>query len=82
MIKITLQRTLDELNISRNKLAVDYKIRAATLHTLVKNETSLIKFETLETILNALNDIAQSKGINKTYTITDIIDYEYKGESD
>lgn len=81
MIRVTLQRTLDELGITRNKLAVDYKIRPATLHALVNGETTQIKFETIDTILNALNDMAKVIGVDKIYTITDIIDYEYvKGE--
>lgn len=77
MIKITLQDTLDELGITRNKLAVESKVRPATLHSLVKGHTTLIKFDTLNILLNTLNDIAIGKGINKVYTITDIIDYEY-----
>lgn len=78
MIKITLQKTLDELDITINKLAVEYKYRPATLYNLISGETTQIKFSTLDTILNMINEIAESKGINKTYTITDIIDYEYK----
>lgn len=77
MIKITLQNTLDELGITRNKLAVEAKVRPATLHSLVKEQASQIKFETLTSILNTLNDIAFENGINKRYTITDIFDYEY-----
>lgn len=81
MIKITLQNTLDELGITRNKLAVESKIRPATLHSLVKGHGAMIKFETLDALLNAINEIAIEKNINKRYTITDIIDYEYvKGE--
>lgn len=80
MIKVTLQNTLDELGITRNKLAVEAKIRPATLHSLVKGHASQIKFDTLSSILNALNDMALVKGADKIYTITDIIDYEYKRE--
>lgn len=77
MIKITLQDSLDELGVTRNWIAVNYKIRPATLHSLVKGDTSQIRFDTLTTILDALNDIAIERGINKEYTITDVIDYEY-----
>lgn len=79
MIKVTLQNTLDELGITRNWLAVYFKIRPATLHALINGETTQIKFETLAKILDALNDVAVEKGLNKEYTITDVIDYEYLG---
>lgn len=78
MIKITLQKTLDEIGITVHKLSVDYKIRSSTIYKLLSGETTQVKFSTLDTILDMLNDIAQSKGIDKTYTITDIINYEYK----
>ncbi|RKJ62045.1 XRE family transcriptional regulator [Butyricicoccus sp. 1XD8-22] len=78
LIKISLQRTLDEIDITVHKLSVDYKLRSSTIYKLLSGETTQIKFETLNIILNVLNNIAIEKGINKTYTITDIIDYEYK----
>ncbi len=82
MIFSSLQRTLDELDISKNRLAVEGKIRPNTIYDIVDNRITLIKLDTLESILNTLNRISREKGYFKTYTITDIIDYEYKGESD
>lgn len=75
MIDVTLQKTLDELGITRNKLAVEAKIRPATLHSLVKGDTTLIRFDTLCEILDTINNIADKKGIDKEYGIDDVIKY-------
>lgn len=77
MIKITLGDTLNDLGITRNKLAVESKIRPATINSLVKGDAALIKFDTLCTMLDTINDIAIEKGKGKQYTIKDIIDYQY-----
>lgn len=76
MIKSTLQNTLDELNITRNKLAVESKVRPATLQSLVDNKTASIKFDTLNALLDTINKIAQEKGMSKKYEINDIITYQ------
>lgn len=78
MIKFTLKDTIDELGISMYKLSAEAKSRGGTVQSLVDESAKSIRFDKLEALLNALNDIAQSKGIDKIYTITDIIDYEYK----
>ncbi len=78
MIKITLQDTLDELDVTIHKLSVEYKIRSSTLYKIISGETRQIRFDTLEVILNSINDYAQNIGIDKIYTVTDIIDYEYE----
>lgn len=80
MIKITLKNTLKELDISMYKLSTEAKSRGGTVQSLVDNSAKSIRFDKLDSLLDALNDIAIEKGINKTYTITDIIDYEYERE--
>ncbi|MCM3387341.1 XRE family transcriptional regulator [Ureibacillus chungkukjangi] len=77
MIKLTLKNTLKELDISMYRLSTEAKSRGGTVQSLVDNSAKSIRFDKLEALLNALNEIAEEKGVNKTYTITDIIDYEY-----
>jgi len=69
MIFSSLQRSLDELGISKNRLAVESKIRPNTIYDIVDNQITLIKMVTLETILDTLNSIAIEKGINKKLNI-------------
>lgn len=80
MIKFTLKRTIDELGISMYKLSTEAKSRGGTVQTLVDESAKSIRFDKLNALLDALNFIASEKGINKTYTISDIIDYEYVRE--
>ncbi|WP_244950992.1 helix-turn-helix domain-containing protein [Rummeliibacillus suwonensis] len=80
MIETTLQNTLDELGITRNKLSVESKVRAATLQSLVDKKASSLKFDTLNALLDTINDLAKQKGIDKIYEINDIITYQYKKE--
>jgi predicted transcriptional regulator len=75
-IKPTLQTTLDELGITRNKLSVESKVRPATLQTLVDGKASLMKFDTLKALLDAINEIAAKQGSTKIYRIDDVITYE------
>jgi DNA-binding Xre family transcriptional regulator len=74
-IRFNLGRTLDELGITRNKLAVESKTRPATVLDLVSGETKRIEIDTLINLLGALNTIASEQGINRNITISDIIEY-------
>ncbi|MEH7346002.1 helix-turn-helix domain-containing protein [Bacillus sp. JJ1532] len=71
----TLNETLDELNIKRNALAVEAKVRPLTINEIASGKAKQITFVTLKKILDALNQIAKDKGINKTYTIEDVVKY-------
>ncbi|MGE6615810.1 MULTISPECIES: helix-turn-helix domain-containing protein [Bacillus cereus group] len=75
LMVFTLGETLIELGITKNKLAVEAKIRPTTISNLVSGEVGLIRFDTLQAILDALNELAVEKGINKTYRIEDIVQY-------
>lgn len=75
-IKFTLTETLDRLGITRNKLAVESKIRPATIADLVHGQTKRIELGTLVSLLDTLNLLVEDKGIN--VTIEDIIKYEQK----
>lgn len=70
----TLGKTLERLEITKNRLSVESKVRANTIHSLAKNEAKAINFETMENIANALDQIAKSKGINEKIGITDILE--------
>ncbi|MED3089711.1 helix-turn-helix domain-containing protein [Bacillus toyonensis] len=71
----TLGETLEELGITKNKLAVEAKIRPTTISNLVSGEVGSIRIDTLLSILDTLNNLAIEKGINKIYKIEDVVQY-------
>lgn len=73
-----LDKTLKELGITRNALAVESKIRPLTVNEIESGKAKQINFVTLQSILKSINRIAAEKGINKTYTISDVFEYEPK----
>ncbi|MCM3271135.1 helix-turn-helix domain-containing protein [Paenibacillus elgii] len=73
-IQINLSKTLNELNITKNKLATEGKFRVATLHELENGKAKSITFEMLTNILDTANRISASEG-KRQITINDIIDY-------
>lgn len=78
--EINLEKTLGELGITRNALAVEAKIRPLTINEIVSGNVKQINFSTLESILEALNRIAKEKGKEKQFKVTDV--FEYIGEQD
>ncbi|MCY8099437.1 helix-turn-helix transcriptional regulator [Bacillus swezeyi] len=70
--KFNLNDILDELGITKNKLAVEAKVRPATIGDLCDGKTKRLELETIEKILNVLNDFSEAK----SYTIDDIILYK------
>ncbi|MDY8092419.1 helix-turn-helix transcriptional regulator [Paenibacillus polymyxa] len=66
---------LEELDISRNKLAVEAKIRPATVIDMVNGKTKRLELETLFHILDALNRIAHQRRFSRTITLANIIEY-------
>lgn len=71
-----LGKTLEELEITKNALAVEAKVRPATVGDLVSGNARSIQFDTLTAILNALNRKSFEKGKVKRYGILDVIDFE------
>lgn len=71
-VRPVLKETLENSKLTRNAIAVKAQIRPATLHDLVKGNSKSITFETLDKILNAMNELDESR----EYDITDIIFYE------
>lgn len=74
-IHFKLSETLEMIGATRNKIAVESKTRPATILDLASGDTKTIKLETLVNILNAINEIAHSHGLEKTFGIEDIIQY-------
>lgn len=74
-IKFKLAETIDELQTTRNHVAVESKTRPATILALAAGETRTIKLETLVNILDALNEITHKEGIDRVFGINDIIEY-------
>ncbi|MGG2065443.1 helix-turn-helix domain-containing protein [Bacillus sp. S14(2024)] len=76
----TLGKTLDELGITKNKLAVEAKIRPNTISSLVNGDANSIRIDTLQAVLDTLNILAAEKGFDKVYGIKDVVKYEKDGE--
>ncbi|WP_432352737.1 helix-turn-helix domain-containing protein [Sporosarcina sp. A2] len=74
-VKITLEQTIKAAKTSRNGIAVEGKIRPATINELCKGESKAISFETLRKIVDALNTLDTS---GKQHTIEDVMTIEYK----
>ncbi|MBZ4222490.1 helix-turn-helix transcriptional regulator [Bacillus wiedmannii] len=71
----TLGETMEEIGITKNKLAVESKVRPATISNLVNGEVGLVRIDTLQSILDALNQLAAENNIDKTYRIEDVVQY-------
>ncbi|OMD69285.1 helix-turn-helix domain-containing protein [Paenibacillus odorifer] len=75
MIKYNLEKAINELDITPNRLAVLAEVRPNTIGDLIKGNTKRIELETIEKILDALNYEASRKN-KKYYQIQDVIQYE------
>ncbi|GGH85120.1 hypothetical protein JOD43_003917 [Pullulanibacillus pueri] len=74
-IKFTLGETIEKMgdNITKNKIAVESKVRPATIASLVNGDARRIELDTLINILDALNNLNDG---NEKIGIHNIIDYE------
>lgn len=80
-VEITLSKTLSNLekkgiNLTRNAIAVEAKVRPSTVSDLANNNSKAIKLETLNDILNAMNRLVSTED----FTIEDIIKYKKEGD--
>ncbi|TKH45680.1 XRE family transcriptional regulator [Paenibacillus terrae] len=66
---------LEELDITRNRLAVEAKIRPATVIDMVNGKTKRLELETLVHMLDALNKFARQRRFTRTITLADIVEY-------
>ena len=71
-INIRLDQVIEEIGITKLKLAKVSDIRTTTISDLTTNKANVraLKLETLERIINALNEIQT----DKVYTLADIIE--------
>lgn len=76
MIELTLDKCLHEMGLSSNKLAVESNARPNTVIDIVNKKAQRIDFETLDKLLNGLNQIAINRGLTRRFDITDIINYK------
>lgn len=74
-IRFNLEQALDFLGMTRNKLSVEAKVRQATVLDLAAGESRTVKLETLVAILDALNETAKRRGIDRKFIIDDVIQY-------
>ncbi|MED3932909.1 helix-turn-helix domain-containing protein [Priestia megaterium] len=74
--KFVLEETLDFLDITPNQLAVATDIRPNTIYDMKDNKTKRIEIKYLNRIVETLNDFAEKKGINKKFTINDVMIWE------
>lgn len=73
-----LENILEELGINENKLSVVTGIRKQTLYLMSRNELKRLEMEYPKLILDALNDIAKEKELEKQFLIDDLFKYTYK----
>lgn len=74
-INIRLDKVIEEIGVTKLKLSKVSDIRTSTISDLTTNKTNVkaLKIDTLERIINALNELQA----DKVYTITDIIESEF-----
>ncbi|MBH9965596.1 helix-turn-helix domain-containing protein [[Bacillus] enclensis] len=92
-LKFKLAEILEEMDIAKNRLAVEGKIRPATVAKYAEGKMGRIEVATLVSILDTLNTLApivekESKEdpkkkpyTAKTYSLEDLIEYKYEGAS-
>ncbi|HDR4520631.1 helix-turn-helix transcriptional regulator [Bacillus cereus] len=74
-IQFTLEKTLNELNMSPYRLSVISQVRSNTITDMVNNQSSRINISTLELIITALNKIADERNLDRSYNINDVFIY-------
>lgn len=72
-ISITLNRILEELDVTPYRLSLTSGIRTNTIYSLVNNESKAINIELLGKLIDSVNLIASEKNIPRTYTISDFL---------
>ncbi|MBK5500921.1 MULTISPECIES: XRE family transcriptional regulator [Peribacillus] len=78
-IQFGLNEILGEIKETRNKIAVEAKVRPATIYDMAEGKTKRIELSTIESILDVINELARNvEGLNKTYTIDDLFKYSKK----
>lgn len=72
-VKITLNNTINKYEgLTRNAVAVEARVRPATVNDLCSDVSKAVKFDTLKRIVDALNTLTGER-----HTIEDVIIIEY-----
>lgn len=79
-VRVKLKEALDLLHISANRLAVEGKLRPATIYELLENRKKTITFETLASIIYTLNRIAKEMDSEIEFTVGDLLEYKENAE--
>jgi predicted transcriptional regulator len=74
-IEFVLSKTLKELDITPNYLAVESKVRPNTVYSMTSGEAKSLRVDILEKILITLNEIAETKGIQRVITTDDVVTF-------
>lgn len=74
-IQFTLEKTLNELNMSPYRLSVISQVRSNTITDMVNNQSSRINISALELIITSLNKIADERNLDRSYNINDVFIY-------
>lgn len=77
-----LNEILEEIEQTRNKIAVESKIRPATIYDMCEGKTKRLELSTINTVLNTINQMASTKGIEKIYKLDDLFPYTYEKDSE
>ncbi|WP_182103172.1 XRE family transcriptional regulator [Niallia taxi] len=73
-----LQSIMNELGIEKSyhlTMLTNKKVRPQTIDSLVEGKTLRLELDTIHTLLDALNKVANERGLDKTYTIDSLITY-------
>lgn len=76
MIKVVLNESLQQLGLSMNKLATIANLRPNTVTDFTNGKAKRIDFETLDKIIEALNQVARERKLTNRYTISDVLKYD------
>jgi predicted transcriptional regulator len=80
--KFNLEQVLNETGITKSYLSRESKIRYQTVLDLESGKTKRLELPSVENLLNTINRAARDIGITKTYTIDDLIQYEFQEDSE
>jgi predicted transcriptional regulator len=76
--KFNLEQVIIETGITKTFLSRESKLRYQTIADLIAGETKRLELPSIEKLLETINKAARDKGITKTYTIDNLIKYEFE----
>lgn len=73
-VEVNIDLILEELNLTKNRLAVEAKLRPNLMTEITTGEIKSIRFVTLIKLLDAINKISEEQG-GRFYNVADILHY-------